>query len=316
MRSRSLPFLITSDNQFSFKRNVGTETCVFLLKEIIRSYIDNATPVYCAFLDASKAFDRVNHYKLLTMLHDRGLPHYLISIIANWYQSSRLFVRWGESLSDGFSSSNGVRQGSLLSPLLFAVYVDGLSGLLNKLKVGCFSGFQLINHLFYADDFVLISPSIAGLRRLLLICESFAIKNDIIFNEGKSVLMRFSKTNLSFDPGSVSLNNTPLIWQERVKYLGVILTCNLCDRIEIESLLRNFYAKANTICRVYRHCSLGIKLSLFDIFCMNFYLIYLCFNYPICAFNRLKVATNIMLRKFVGLPRFCSASEMHVFFAN
>ena len=91
------------------------------------------------------------------------------------------------------------------------------------------------------------------------------------------------------------------------------MTWNLCDRLEIESVVRNFYAKANTICRVYKQCSLGIKLSLFDTFCMNFYLIHLCFSYPQYVYNRLRVATNNMLRKLVGLPRFCSASEMYVY---
>ena len=88
----------------------------------------------------------------------------------------------GKSLSTDFSTSNGVRQGSLLSPLLFAFYVNDLSISLKKVQVGWHSGSILVNHLFYADDFVLISPSISGLRKLMAICESFAAKNDMIFN--------------------------------------------------------------------------------------------------------------------------------------
>ena len=160
LRCRILPFIKSSDHQMSFKPNVGTETCVFLLKEIVRSYIGNSTPVHCCFLDASKAFDRINHSKLFNKLHQRGVPKYLIAILANWYKTSRTSVRWGNSLSNSFCSSNGVRQGSLLSPVLFALYVDDLSKLLSEAKIGCCVGSLIVNHIFYADDIVLFSPSI------------------------------------------------------------------------------------------------------------------------------------------------------------
>ena len=105
-----------------------------------------------------------------------------------------------------------------------------------------------------------------------------------------------------------------LKWAESVKYLGVILTWNLDDRNEIMSQLRNFYARSNNICRTYKHCSIAIKLLLFEAFCVNVYLIHLWSSYPLFVFNRFRVATNNMLRKIVILPRFCSASEMHVFY--
>ena len=67
-------------------------------------------------------------------------------------------VKWGSLTSDLFYVSNGVRQGSILSPHFFNVYVDDLSSQLNKLKVGCVLGESIINHLLYADDIALILP--------------------------------------------------------------------------------------------------------------------------------------------------------------
>ena len=62
--SRAIPFLITCDNQFGFKKHHSTEMLIFLLKELFRNYIANGSSMYVTMLDASKAFDKVNHSKL------------------------------------------------------------------------------------------------------------------------------------------------------------------------------------------------------------------------------------------------------------
>ena len=103
-------------------------------------------------------------------------------------------VKWGCLTSELFSVSNGVRQGSILSSHFFNIYVDDLSTELNKMNIGCVMGELTINHLLYADDIVLVSPSSAGLKRLLEVCEIFGKENDILFNATKSAVM-FFKSN-------------------------------------------------------------------------------------------------------------------------
>ena len=99
------------------------------------------------FLDASKVFDRVNHYVLFDKLIKRGVPLYVVRILIVWYTTQTMYVRWNNVISSGFGVTNGVRQGGILSPYLFCVYMDDLSNKLNGIKVGCTIGATLINHL-------------------------------------------------------------------------------------------------------------------------------------------------------------------------
>ena len=78
-------------------------------------------------------------------------------------------------ISSGFGVSNRVHQGGILSPYLFCVYMDDLSNKLNDIKVGCTIGATLINHIMYADDLVLLSPSAMGLSLLLSVCSAYGI---------------------------------------------------------------------------------------------------------------------------------------------
>ena len=98
-------------------------------------------------------------------------------------------IRWGDAYSAKFKVTNGVRQGGILSPYLFNVYVDELSEELNKCYVGCNLNGLLINHIMYADDLVLISPSSAGLSQLLRECEKFGTRHDVKYNAKKSAVM-------------------------------------------------------------------------------------------------------------------------------
>ena len=92
--------------------------------------------------------------------------------------------------------SNGVRQGGILSLYLFCIYVDELSKMLNNVHVGCLVGTMLVNHLMYADDLVLLSPSTAGLSILLSICSTYGIEYDVMYNSTKSNVLVFRTENV------------------------------------------------------------------------------------------------------------------------
>ena len=85
--------------------------------------------------------------------------------------------------------SNGVRQGGILSPRLFSVYIDDLSKALSKANIGCHLDSVCTNHLFYADDSVLLAPFPVALNQLLDICEKYSQDFEITYNTTKTVCM-------------------------------------------------------------------------------------------------------------------------------
>ena len=86
--------LYTTANQFGFKRKLSTDMCIFSLKEIVEFYKMYNSPVYLCFLDASKAFDKLNHWHLFTKLIDRGFPIIIVRALLYLYANQRYTVRW------------------------------------------------------------------------------------------------------------------------------------------------------------------------------------------------------------------------------
>jgi len=125
---------LSSELQFGFKANHSTNMCSMVLKETISYYKQHQT-----FLDASKAFDRLHYCKLFRLLLKRQLPVHIVRVLINLYTNSCVRVAWGAITSDYFSVVNGVKQGAVLSPVLFCSYIDDLLLLLKKAGFGSIS---------------------------------------------------------------------------------------------------------------------------------------------------------------------------------
>ena len=128
--SKYKSYLETADNQFGYKKGLSTEMCIFTFKEIVEFYRSMSSNCYICFLDASKAFDRVNHWHLCHKLLERGMPKLIIRLLLCWYQTQGFRIKWSNVQSASFTVSNGVRQGGILPPRLFNVFIDDLSSIL------------------------------------------------------------------------------------------------------------------------------------------------------------------------------------------
>ena len=134
--------LCTSELQFGFKKGLSSYTtqCTFSMPEIIDYYIFNKSGVGVLLLDTGQAFDRVNYCKLFHEFLKRNITPVLLRLLLYMYTTQSLRVKWSGTTSPQLTVMNRVKQGRVLSPILFAIYADGLLKRLEDTGVGCRMG--------------------------------------------------------------------------------------------------------------------------------------------------------------------------------
>ena len=154
------------------------------------------------------------------------------------YSNQCYTVRWGGCYSERFFVTNGVPQGRILSPSLFNLYMNDLSVILNSSRIGCHINNTLINHLFYADDAVLLATSPLALQMLLDICSKYADEYELNFNIKKTKCLIFKPLcfkNCSF-PNFYVLGKKICITNQ-IKYLGCVITDDYSDCKDMTRML-------------------------------------------------------------------------------
>ena len=172
----------TCDLQYGLKKGHSTNQCSFIVNEVVQYYRNNDSNIYLTLLDASKAFDKVNYNKLFQLLIQKGMCPLYCKFLATLYTSQLLNVKWENKFSDVFKVHNGVKQGGVLSPLLFGICIDQLLLSMKKSSFGCYIGHVYYGSLAYADDIILMSPTILGTHKLLSIADHFGKEFNISFN--------------------------------------------------------------------------------------------------------------------------------------
>ena len=205
---------------------------------------------------------------------------------------------------------NGVKQGGILSPKLFNIYVDVLSQKWNEIPVGCSFNGTVINHL-YADGLALIAPSSNGMQKLITECESYAEVYGLKFNELKSVLLSFKPINFKMNPClNICLNGAPIPMETSCRYLGHIIANNLNDNEDIRRQLRCFYERSDMLLRTFGACSYTVKLLLFMSYCGSMYTSSIWCKYTKKQYYQMEVVYDNVFRRFFGYDRFSSATNV------
>ena len=182
-------FLKTDDRQFGFKPGVSTNHAIYSLKKTADYFTNNGSRVYLGFLDCSKAFDRISHWGLFIKLMERNVPLCFLMSVIYLYCNMSCTVKWKSVHGRVFDITTGTKQGGILSPDFFSLYINDLISLLTKCGYGSSIIGLVISCLFFADDIVLISPSRYGLQQMLDICFTYCSEFCLDFNVSKSKIM-------------------------------------------------------------------------------------------------------------------------------
>ena len=284
-------FLDTCPNQFGFKKGHSTDMFIYVLKEFIEFYRSRNTSVFVTFLDAAKAYDKIDHWQLFNKLLNINVPVFIISMLAFWYSRQEMFIRWGNSCSTKFRVTNGVKQGGILSPAFFNVYMNNLSVSLNHSGIGGSLGGNLINHLCYADDLCLIAFSSSGMQCLLDICDKYATDHQLTYNATKSFTLCFKPKHIKIGIPDFVLGKLVIPAVDKCKYPGIIISEANCDG-DLKRQMRKYYANANMLLRKFSYCSPNVKCCIFKSYCATMYCSSMWFDSTVTSMKKLKITYN------------------------
>ncbi len=192
--------------------------------------------MYIAFLDLSKAFDRVWREGLLAKLWESGIQGKPWRLIKEIYRNVQNKVLFNDYESDHFDQEYGVKQGCVLYPTLFSVLMNDLVQMLSDKNIGVNISLNLINCLLFADDVVLMAESPRELQTLLQISHEFAKKWNLKFNSKKSKVMVVGKrinNNSTWKLGDESIEEV-----NEYTYLGYFVSRTLKSNFHICNFLK------------------------------------------------------------------------------
>ena len=214
---------LINKKQIGFIKGCGTELNllklrqrVFDIKKSTRKYTK-----YLLFIDLKNAYDKVNHIRLFNKLAQLNISKEIIGTIKLLYSKAKLKVSYN---SENINVNNGVLQGSLISPILFDLYINDLINELDK------NSFEV---LAYADDLCVLCEGINQLSNVLKIIDNWTKLNGINVNKKKSGIMILKNKIENND----NIDGYPII--NKYKYLGIMIN----DKMTIQSHIGNIDKK-------------------------------------------------------------------------
>ena len=242
-------------------------------------YINAGTPVITTLLDCSKAFDKCEFVPLFEKLLKRKVPTIVVRILIFVYSEQEAWVKWGSQRSEKFSISNGTRQGSVLSPALFAVYLDDLIVELRSYKLGCHMAGLWVGAVCFADDLLLMAPSRSAMAKMLSVCEKYAKKLNLNFStdpdpkksKSKCIFMTGKRMRNAVKPANLQLYGQDLPWVSTATHLGHELHQDASMDHDCKCKRGRFIDNSTSVRETFEFADQEQILNAIQIYCCDFY---------------------------------------------
>ena len=269
----------TDSLQFGFKAGTSTTECSWMVIEVANYFLRKGTSCIVTLLDCSKAFDMCKFSILFNKLHQKGLPAIVLRSLVFVYEEQTAWVTWGRSRSAQFRVVNGTRQGSILSPAFFSIYIDDLLVQLRKSNVGCHIGDVFYGAAGYADDIVLLSPCRSAMSEMLRICENFANENNLKFStdrnaaksKSKCLYMVGPRVRRPVYPAPLQLYGQDLPWVGHATHLGHELHQDCTMDMDIRMKRAAFIKKSSEVRTMFKFALPTQVLNAISIYSAHFY---------------------------------------------
>jgi len=215
------------DEQGGFRRGRGCIDQVFGLKEMCEKYLGNGRDLYVAFMDLEKAYDKIDRKAMWQVLQVYGVGGKLLRAVKGFYKESKACVRVSREEGEYFPVKVGLRQGCVMSPWLFNIFMDGV---VREVKARVreqgarmvYGGERKweVSQLLFADDTALVADSKEKLQSLVTELGRVCDRRKLKVNVAKSKVMRCSRDG-GIGGADIVLNGERLEQVAEFRYLGV-----------------------------------------------------------------------------------------------
>ena len=267
-------------SQVGFLPRHSAEWHVLTVTQTIKARARAGQSTYALFVDLRKAYDSVHREAMWAVLERMGVPAPLLSLLKGWATTRQAQMRVNGVDSEPFDVEKGVPQGDPLSPLLFNLFLESLSRLLEAdphLRSISALGVTL-RKLLYADDVVVLADSPEQLQHALSLihdwCEAWGM--EVSVGQGKTEAITFA-SGLSDDEAvsthaPLRCGGARVDWVAEYRYLGYMLRHDLDDKSTVKKLAgklignferyftRNGYVRGSSVMmqlQVYKTCATG-----------------------------------------------------------
>lgn len=253
---------------------MGTREALFSLQVLFQRCRDVNSDIYACFIDYQKAFDRVQHTKMIQILEGLGLNKKDLRIIVNLYWNQTASVRVNNESTEAVKIMRGVRQGCVLSPVLFNIYSEHIfREALETEHIGVNVNGEILNNLRYADDTVVFANTPEGLQELLDRLVTASEKYGLDVNTDKTKIMVIKKQQDQV-PSSLYIKGNKVKQVKTYTYLGTVINQQWDHSQEIKCRIEKARKGFNDMSKLFKSHDVGLHTKIRMIRCYVFSVLY------------------------------------------